>query len=51
MHKLTICVDFDGVLHSYASGWKGAGVVADGPVDGAIEWLNAHREAEEHNNG
>lgn len=37
--KLTICVDFDGVLHSYESGWQGADVVGDPPVPGAIEWL------------
>jgi hypothetical protein len=34
-----LCVDFDGVLHSYTSGWKGVDVVADPPVPGAIEWL------------
>lgn len=34
-----ICVDFDGVIHSYTSGWKAAGIVSDPPVDGAIEWL------------
>jgi hypothetical protein len=37
--KKTICVDFDGVLNSYTSGWQGADVVSDPPVDGAIEWL------------
>jgi hypothetical protein len=35
----TICVDFDGVIHSYTSGWQGATVVADPPVPGAIDWL------------
>jgi len=35
----TIIVDFDGVLHSYASGWQGAGVIPDSPVVGAIAWL------------
>ena len=44
-NKLTIVVDFDGVLHSYKSGWKGAGVVTDPPVPGAIAWL---REAVKH---
>ena len=34
-----ICVDFDGVLHSYTSGWRGAGNIPDPPVDGALEWL------------
>ena len=37
--KKTIVLDFDGVLHSYTSGWKGATVVPDAPVDGALEWL------------
>lgn len=37
-----ICVDFDGVIHSYTSGWQGIGVIADQPVDGAIDWLMEH---------
>lgn len=36
-----IAVDFDGVLHSYTSGWKGATRIPDPPTTGAIEWLNA----------
>lgn len=39
MRRPTISVDFDGVLHSYTSGWKGASVIPDPPVLGAIEWL------------
>lgn len=35
----TILVDFDGVLHSYVSGWKGATEIPDPPVPGAIKWL------------
>lgn len=35
----TLCVDFDGVLHSYASGWQGPHIVADEPVPGAMAWL------------
>lgn len=38
-YRKTICIDFDGVLHSYTSGWRGEDVVADGPVPGAMEWL------------
>ena len=34
-----VSVDFDGVLHSYESGWRGAGTVKDGPVPGAMAWL------------
>lgn len=34
-----ICVDFDGVIHSYTSGWKGIANIPDPPVDGAILWL------------
>lgn len=37
--KKTICVDFDGVLHLYTSGWKGVDVIPDQPVPGAMEWL------------
>lgn len=37
--KKIILVDFDGVLHSYTSGWKGAEITPDLPVPGAIEWL------------
>ena len=39
MKKPIICVDFDGVLHSYTSGWKGMGRIDDPPVDGAVAWL------------
>lgn len=34
-----VAVDFDGVLHSYTSGWKGPRNIPDPPVNGAIEWL------------
>lgn len=41
MSKPLLCLDFDGVLHSYTSGWKGIDVVTDPPVPGAIAFLNA----------
>lgn len=37
-----VLVDFDGVIHSYTSGWKGADVVPDPPVPGAIDWIMDH---------
>lgn len=37
--KPILCLDFDGVIHSYSSGWRGAGTVSDPPVPGAVEFL------------
>lgn len=43
--KPILCVDFDGVIHSYSSGWKGARCIPDPPVQGAFDFLV---EAVEH---
>ena len=40
-----ICLDFDGVLHSYESEWIDADVIPDPPVDGAIETLYTYLDA------
>jgi hypothetical protein len=32
--RRTVCLDFDGVLHSYRSGWCGAEVIPDPPIHG-----------------
>ena len=37
--KKILCLDFDGVIHSYNSGWKGIDVIPDPPVEGAIAWI------------
>jgi len=39
MGKPILCLDFDGVIHSYSSGWKGADVVPDPPVPGALQFI------------
>lgn len=47
MNRPIICVDFDGVIHSYTTGWQGANIASDPPVPGAIEWLRALIEGDQ----
>lgn len=37
--KKTVVFDFDGVIHSYTSGWKGPTVIPDEPVSGIEQSL------------
>lgn len=39
MTKPILCLDFDGVIHAYTSGWQGAAVIPDPPVDGALNFI------------
>jgi hypothetical protein len=39
--KPILCVDFDGCIHSYSSGWQGVDIIPDQPVPGVFEWLEA----------
>lgn len=39
MPKPILCLDFDGVCHSYTSGWKGATIIPDPPVPGMWAFL------------
>lgn len=43
--KPILCLDFDGVLHSYTSGWQGADVIPDDPVPGMLDFLQRAVEA------
>jgi len=37
--KPILCVDFDGVISNYESGWLGATTIPDPPVPGALQFL------------
>lgn len=40
----TVALDFDGVIHSYTSGWMGFDVIPDPPVEGIKELIDELRE-------
>ena len=37
--KPILCLDFDGVIHSYTSGWKATDQIPDPPVPGAFKFM------------
>jgi len=43
--KKTVCFDFDGVIHSYTSGWQGEAAANDPPVPGIVQAIRDIREA------
>lgn len=43
--KQTVVFDFDGVIHSYTSGWKGECNIPDPPVKGIKEAISTIRSA------
>ena len=38
--KMTLCMDFDGVIHGYQSGFRGPTTIPDPPVPGALDFLS-----------
>lgn len=44
----TICVDFDGVLHSYTTPWQGSDTITDPPTDGAFDFVRSALDAGYH---
>lgn len=44
-HKQTVVFDFDGVIHSYVSGWQGTDTICDPPVKGIKEAIDEIRLA------
>ena len=43
--KNTVVFDFDGVIHSYTSGWQGPSIIPDPPVPGIKEAIAEIRAA------
>lgn len=39
MKKPILCLDFDGVIHGYQSGWQGADMCPDPAVPGAVDFI------------
>ena len=37
--KPILCLDFDGVIHSYTSGWQGSANIPDPPVPGSLDFI------------
>lgn len=43
--KQTVVFDFDGVIHSYRTGWQGTAIITDPPVPGIKEAIDEIRAA------
>jgi hypothetical protein len=38
-NKPILCLDFDGTISSYTSGWQGADIIPDEPIHGAFDFI------------
>jgi hypothetical protein len=49
MVKPILCLDFDGTIHAYKSGWQGADIISDAPVESAFLFIeHALKDFEVH---
>lgn len=41
MPKVNLCIDFDGVIHSYTTKWTSSEIIPDPPIEGSFDFILA----------